>query len=84
MKAIETKYHGPGNVRGARISASDGDGHRVSIPYPHHLSREETHVAAVKAFCRKMRWSGSLMRGELKKTTVFVFVPDGTEGAIKI
>ncbi len=26
MKAIITKYHGPGNVRGSRISASTMDG----------------------------------------------------------
>lgn len=34
MKAITTKYHGPTDKRGARISATDGDGNRASVAYP--------------------------------------------------
>lgn len=46
MKAIETRYHGPTDTRGSRISAFDSDGNRVSIPYPYELSGEAVHRKA--------------------------------------
>jgi hypothetical protein len=73
MKAIFTKYHGPGNVRGSRISASDEDGNRVVIPYRHDLNSEEAHLAAAQALCDKMHWTGTLIGGSHKKGYVFVF-----------
>ncbi len=54
MKAISTKYHGASNVRGSRIIASDGDGNRVSIAYPHELSGADVHAEAALALCRKI------------------------------
>lgn len=63
MKAISTTYHGPGNVKGARISASDGDGNRVSINYPDEATRDDAHWLAAEALCRKMGWSGTLAEG---------------------
>jgi len=41
MKAIETKYVGPTDTRGAQIIASDMDG----VSYPHELSGEEREAA---------------------------------------
>jgi hypothetical protein len=76
MKAIRTKYHGPTDTRGSRISASDEDGNRVSIPYPHELSGEAAHRAAADALCRKMNWSGELIGGALKDGYAFVWVPE--------
>lgn len=58
MKAIVTKYHGPTNTRGSRITASDEDGNRVSIPYPYELSGEDVHRKAAEALCEKMNWGG--------------------------
>lgn len=77
MKAIETRYHGPTNTRGSRISASDSDGNRVSIPYPYELSGEDVHRKAAEALAHKMGWLTDGMRleaGATKRGYVFVFV----------
>ena len=74
MKAIVTKYHGPTNFKGARITASDEDGNRVTISYPHELSGEDVHRKAAMALCDKMEWAGELVGGSLKRGYVFVFV----------
>ena len=73
MKAIETRYVGPGNVRGARIIASDMDGNRVAISYPHELSGEAVHAKAAQALADKMGWTGRLIGGATKRGYCFVF-----------
>lgn len=80
MKAIQTKYHGPTNTRGSRISASDEDGNRVSIPYPHEMTGMDCHAKAAISLCNKMGWTGTLHGGALKNRFVFVFAPRGSEG----
>jgi hypothetical protein len=75
MKAIRTKYHGATDTRGSRISASDEDGNRVSIPYPHELGGENCHRKAADALCAKMGWTGELIGGALKDGYAFVWVP---------
>jgi len=74
MKAITTRYVGPGNVRGARIIACDMDGNRVTIGYPHELSGEDVHRKAALALCDKMQWTGTLAGGGIKGGYAFVFV----------
>ena len=74
MKAIITKYYGPTDTQGARVSASDEDGNRATISYPYELSGEAVHRAAADALCSKMGWSGRLAGGSLKNGYVFVFV----------
>jgi hypothetical protein len=76
MKAIVTKYHGPTNFKGSRITASDEDGNRITISYPHELSGEACHRKAAQALCNKMKWEGNLIAGSLKHGYVFVFGPD--------
>lgn len=78
MKAIVTKYHGPGNLRGSRISASDEDGNRVFVPVDNSKSTEDSHHRAALELCRKMKWDGSLAWGGLKHGNVYVFV-DGQD-----
>jgi hypothetical protein len=73
MKAIVTKYHGPTNFKGSRITATDEDGNRITISYPHELSGEDVHRAAAQALCDKMKWTGQLVGGSLKNGYVFVF-----------
>jgi hypothetical protein len=73
MKAIFTKYHGPTNYKGSRISASDSDGNRVTISYPYKLSGEAVHRKAAEALCIKMNWTGELIAGGTKNGYVFVF-----------
>lgn len=74
MKAISTRYHGPTNTRGSKITASDEDGNRVSIGYPHELSGEACHRKAAETLCAKMGWTGNLIGGSTKRGYVFVFV----------
>ena len=75
MKAIKTVYHGPTNTRGSRITASDEDGNRVTIGYPHELDGQDAHAHCAKALCTKMGWHGHLVAGALKDCYVFVFAP---------
>ncbi len=74
MNAITTKYYGPTNYRGARVTASDVDGNRATIPYPYELSGEAVHRAAADQLCGKMGWSNDLIGGAVKGGYVFVFV----------
>ena len=74
MKAIVTKYHGFTKARGSRISASDEDGNRVTIPYPYGSSIEDCHRIAAMALCDRMGWKGKLIGGSLKTGYVFVWV----------
>lgn len=73
MKAITTRYHGPTNTRGARISARDLDGNRATISYPYDLSGEAVHRAAADQLCAKMGWTGRLVGGAVARGYVFVF-----------
>lgn len=66
MKAIRTAYRPATNTRGSRILATDGDGNRASIPYPHELNSEEAHGKAARALCEKKGWTGRLVSGWLK------------------
>ena len=63
MKAITTTYHGPGNVRGSRIIADDGDGNRLTLPVNNSRRMEDRHADACLALCRKMKWEGRLQGG---------------------
>lgn len=74
MKAIETRYVGPTNTRGARIIASDSDGNRITIGYPHELNSEDAHRAAAEKLRESMQWKGELVSGSTKRGYVFVFV----------
>ena len=77
MQTITTKYHGPTNNRGARISATSSSGIRVSVPYAHELNSEDAHKVAMIALCRKLKWTGKFTSGEQEKGYVFVFVYQG-------
>ena len=73
MKAIFTKYHGPTNYKGMRISASDSDGNRVTISYPYELSGEAVYRKAADALCAKMGWTGKMVAGGTPTGYVFSF-----------
>jgi hypothetical protein len=65
MQAITTKYHGPTNTRGARITATSESGIKVTLPYPHELTGRECHDAAVRALCHKIGWTGQMVAGAI-------------------
>lgn len=76
-QAIMTKYHGPTNTRGARITAESEAGHKISIPYPHELHDEEKHRTAAAALCDRLGWPVENLRGGAwRNGWVFVFVDD--------
>lgn len=84
MKAIETKFHGPTNTRGSRITASDCDGNRVTVSTDYSLDSEANHRRAAVALCDKMRWNGAetMIAGSVKGGYVFVFLPIGLKNAV--
>jgi hypothetical protein len=64
MKAIVTKYHGPTNTKGSRISATDSDNNRVYVSRDCALHIEDSHKDAAIALCKKMNWHGKLVAGD--------------------
>jgi len=88
MLAIITKYHGPTNFRGSRISATVRDvsdwKRRVSVPYPHEASAtgDAAHRVAAVAMCEKLTAEGftytkpeNLISGYNGGDYIFVFTP---------
>jgi len=56
MQAIRTRYHGPSNVRGSRISAQCEAG-KIFVSYDHALDLHDNHAAAAKALQDKLGWT---------------------------
>lgn len=77
MQAITTKYHGPTDRRGSRITATAAGGKRATVPYRHDLSGADVHFEAVKALCKRLDWTGDFTVGGLKDGYVFVFCDGG-------
>lgn len=79
MKSIETRYHGPTDTRGARISATDCGDHTIYWNCDmSEKSGEDLHREAALALCEKLGWDGStLIGGGTKAGYVFVFPPKG-------
>ncbi len=76
-QAIETRYAGPTNHRGARIIVSAQAG-RITVGWDHALGIDANHVAAARAFAERWGWAGRWVGGGLAdgKGNVFVFVDD--------
>ncbi|MDL5595979.1 hypothetical protein QS468_24895 [Bacillus subtilis] len=79
MQAIQTKYLGPTETRGSRISAKCAAG-SVTLGYDHALDLESNHVAAAMALCAKLGWSDEAFReistGQLADGSfVHTFIP---------
>ena len=75
MKTIRTHYWGPTERHGARIKATDSDWNRITVPYDHAAANP--HDVAAVALCRKMGWSGTLVRGSMSGTGyVYVWLDD--------
>lgn len=71
MQSIETRYYGPGNVRGARIRAKASGGFTLWIDY--EPASQNPHRDAAVALCKKLGWHGTLCEGGIKRGSVFVF-----------
>ncbi len=64
MQAILTRYHGPTNTRGSRITAKAEAG-RTSVAYDHALNYDQNHRAAALALMAKVGWEHDLASGTL-------------------
>ncbi len=72
MQAITTKFIGPTNSRGARIKATSGGGHTLTVPYTYE-DGHRSHAQAALQLARKLGWEGTLIEGGTKEGMVFVF-----------
>jgi hypothetical protein len=61
-QAIITKYHGPTNTKGGRISAEAAAG-KIYMPYAHELDIEDNHKAAALQLIRKVGWGRHAREG---------------------
>jgi hypothetical protein len=71
MKYIKTRFVGPTNFKGSRISVTDDDGNRKLIPIDHAWS--DPHRQAAGIFCESLNWHGTLVEGSSSKGNVYVF-----------
>lgn len=56
FQAIRTRYHGPTNTRGSRISAKC-EGGTLSVPYDHAENDYGNHRAACMALVERLGWA---------------------------
>jgi hypothetical protein len=80
-QAIVTKYHGPTNHRGARMSATAEAG-RLTVSYDHVLNGSDNHRAVAQALADKMGWTVEagyppLVGGALPNDGRYCFVMGG-------
>lgn len=79
MQTITTKYHGPTDSNGSRISAqASGAKTRVYVPYDHALSGHHVHDVAVRKLCKKLNWAGTFVIGGTVTGYVYTFSNDDT------
>jgi hypothetical protein len=72
MQTIETRYHGPTDHRGARITATTTSGLRVTVPYDYSISAHENYAHAAKTLAKRLSWSLFWLGGATQKGYVFV------------
>lgn len=74
MVAIETRYLGPTNTKGARIVATAQTRNRIVIPWFSSLGHTENHARAAKALRSKLDWNGLMVGGGTKLGMAWVFI----------
>lgn len=65
FQSITTKYYGPGNVRGSRITAKGSAGQKLTLHYDSALGTDENHRNAAMALAEKLNWSGDWVMGNI-------------------
>ena len=71
--ASVTRYHGPTDTIGARVSARMTGARTAWIPYPHELGGRDAHAAAAAVQMARAGWPvGRFEVGELNGGYVFV------------
>jgi hypothetical protein len=86
MQAIETRYLGPTNFRGARVKALCEAG-RVVVAWDDGLDVAGNHDVAARVLIKKLGWNdgrGRWVRGGLPKSRGYVYVLDTKHGSERI
>lgn len=78
MQAIVTKFHGPTDTRGSRISAKCEAG-KLMLSWEHALNSEQNHDRAALALATKLGWTEDneyepMYRGGMPDNTGNVYV----------
>lgn len=74
MQAIETRYIGPTDHRGARVKALAEAG-TVTVPWDDGLDSVDNHNAAARALVVKLGWADrTWYRGAVPKARGYVYV----------
>ena len=80
MKAIRTKYIGPSDRKGSRVSATTGEkGQRVVLTWDNARNASDMHAVAARTLADKYQWQGKLIGGGFPDGTmawVFADSPD--------
>lgn len=82
MQAIETKFLGPTDTKGARIKASAWAGTKT-IPFDHGAGTDGAHDLAAIALITKLGWWGVWARGGTADGTGNVYVCISRSGDIR-
>lgn len=62
-RIIETRYHGPTDTRGSRVSARLPSGEKLSAPWAYELGIEDNHTSAAVALCERLGWPAPTLAG---------------------
>jgi hypothetical protein len=86
MKAIQTKFMGPTDFKGARVKAWI-EGIPLVMPWNHGLEAVDNHGAAARALAVSLKWSGRLVGGSLPdpdgESMAWVFVDGGVSVEVR-
>jgi hypothetical protein len=63
MQAIQTKFFGPTNTRGARYKATCEAG-SLTLPMDYAINSEDNHVRVASALIAKLGWFHDINRGD--------------------
>lgn len=72
-QSIITKFHGPTNHNGSRVTARC-QARRITIPWDHALNPPENHAKACEALVDLMEWGGDWVGGALPDGTGYAWV----------
>ena len=79
MQAIRTRYFGPTDTKGSRISAKNRS-RTIYISYDHALDVIDNHRAAARELKRLMQWGGDMVGGIFYGDWYWVFDDDISTG----
>ncbi len=75
-QAIRTRYHGPTDHHGSRVTASCDAG-RITVPWDHTMDAVGNHASAAMALHDRLGWNehNQLAMGSTRDGYVFVQIP---------